>query len=350
MRLFWFLLSFLLLSTAACRTIDKQPTEPALAELPQEETRPGESMIESDTSSLPAGFDSQGHRGARGLKPENTLPAFETALDLGVSTLELDLHFSADQEVVVWHDPKIDKVKSRLDPDSDVETRDPDSLVKWGSELMVSQLTLDQLQAYICDRNPDVAVYRDQENSPTTIAGDDYRILTLAELFEFVEDYAASDLKSEAQRENARHVRFNIETKRKPDNPKFINDGFDGHNPGPFELEILHLIEEYGLGERVTVQSFDHRSLWAIRSVNEDINLSALTYKEVPDFVDIAGQGATIWSPRYKDVNPMLIKKAHEAGLLVIPWTVNEASVMLDLIAMGVDGIISDRPDILLDL
>lgn len=350
MRPFWFLLFLLLLFATACSSSAEQPAELATAEPPQEAPTAGESMNESDMSSLPAGFDVQGHRGARGLKPENTLPAFETALDLGVTTLELDLHFSADQEVVVWHDPKIDKAKSRLDPASDVETRDPDSLIKWGSELMVSQLTLDQLQAYICDRNPDEDAYPEQENSPTAIAGDDYGILTLAELFEFVEEYAASDLKSEAQRENARQVRFNIETKRKPDDPKFINDGFDGQNPGPFELEILRLVDEYGLGDRVTVQSFDHRSLWAIRSLDEDISLAALTYKEVPDFVELAGQGATIWSPRYKDVTPTLVEKAHEAGLLVLPWTVNEAADMLELIAMGVDGIISDRPDILLDL
>lgn len=350
MRLFGILLLLLLLSTMACSSSVEQPAESAPAEPPQEETAPGESMIKSDTSTLPAGFDVQGHRGARGLKPENTLPAFETALDLGVTTLELDLHFSADQEVVVWHDPQIDKDKSRLDPDSDVETRDPDSMVKWGSELMVSQLTLDQLQAYICDRNPDEAAYPQQENSPTTIAGEDYGILTLGQLFDFVEEYAASDLKSEAQRDNARRVRFNIETKRKPDDPKFINDGFDGQNPGPFELEILRLVEQYGLGDRVTVQSFDHRSLRAIRSLNKDISLAALTYNEVPDFADLAVQGATIWSPRYKDVNSTLVNEAHEAGLLVLPWTVNEAADMLELISMGVDGIITDRPDILLDL
>ncbi|MCB0031622.1 MAG: hypothetical protein KDE28_27110, partial [Anaerolineales bacterium] len=66
------------------------------------------------TGSLPAGFDAQGHRGARGLLPENTLPAFEAALDLGATTLELDMHFTADGEVVIWHDPIIDKSKCRL--------------------------------------------------------------------------------------------------------------------------------------------------------------------------------------------------------------------------------------------
>ena len=80
-----------------------------------------EAVSENETRGLPAGFDVQGHRGARGLKPENTLPAFETALDLGVTTLELDMHFTADQHVVIWHDDQIDKEKCGLDPGTELQ-------------------------------------------------------------------------------------------------------------------------------------------------------------------------------------------------------------------------------------
>ena len=313
-------------------------------------TTTGDNMNESEASRLPAAFDVQGHRGARGLMPENTMPAFETALDLGVTTLEMDLHFTADQVVVVWHDAKVDKEKCGLDPSSTVETRDPDSLVNWGSELMISQLTLAQVQAYRCDRNPDQSRFPDQKNGPTAMARDDYRIVTLAELFDFVAKYSESEQKSSYQRENASRVLFNIETKRDVDSPKTINDGFDGQNPGPFELEILRLVDEYDLQDRVTIQSFDHRSLWAIRSVNEEISLAALTSGGVPNPPGYAKQGANIWSPRYKDVSPAMISKSHKSGLLVIPWTVNEEDDMHDLIQQDVDGIISDRPDILLDL
>ena len=109
-------------------------------------------------------------------------------------------------------------------------------------------------------------------------------------------------------------------------------------------------MQQYGLGERVTIQSFDHRSLWAIRSVDQEISLAALTSGGVPNPPGYAEQGANTWSPSYRDVSPAMISKAHKSGLLVIPWTVNEAGDMRDLIGMGVDGIISDRPDILLDL
>ncbi|MDX1414422.1 MAG: glycerophosphodiester phosphodiesterase family protein [Candidatus Promineifilaceae bacterium] len=97
-------------------------------------------------------------------------------------------------------------------------------------------------------------------------------------------------------------------------------------------------------------RSFDHRSLWTIRSVDENISLAALTSGGVPNPPGYAQQGANIWSPIYRDLSPAMVSKAHKSGLLVIPWTVNDAEDMRDLIAMGVDGIISDRPDILLDL
>ena len=304
----------------------------------------------AEPSPLPAGFDVQGHRGARGLKPENTLPAFETALDLGVTTLELDLHFTADGTVVIWHDDSIGNEKCGLDADAATEAPDPDSLIRQGEALLISQLTFDQIKAYRCDRNPDADDFPEQNNEPTPLAGDNYQIVSLEELFQFVAEYGQSDLKNPEQQANAAQVQFNVETKRRRDRPGAIDDGFDGENPGPFELEILRLIDAYEVSERSIIQSFDHRSLWAIRSVNESLRLAALTSRDVPQIAQFAEKGADIWSPNHTVLNPELLAEAHEAGLQVIPWTVNEAEVMLDLIAMGVDGIISDRPDILLNL
>ncbi len=302
------------------------------------------------TSSLPAGFDIEGHRGARGLKPENTLPAYETALDLGVTTLELDLHYTSDGVVVIWHDDEIEKDKCGLAPGVDSDVPDPDSLVKWGEGLFISQLTREQTQAFRCDRNPDPGKFPDQNNAPTPLAGDDYGLVSLEELFQFVADYAQSEQKGDVQRANAAQVQFNIETKRKPDKPLAIDDGFDGEHPGPFELEVLRLVEQFGLEDRVIIQSFDHRSLWAIRSVNDNIRLAALTSKGNADLVGFAEKGANIWSPKASTLTQALIDKAHKLSLLVIPWTVNDPDDMRDLIAMGVDGIISDRPDVLLGL
>lgn len=300
--------------------------------------------------SISADFDIEGHRGARALKPENTLPAFETALDLLVTTLELDLHYTADGVVVIWHDHEIGAEKCGLDPDATVEAPDPDSLIHQGDNLRISNLSYTQLSAFRCDRNPDRRQFPAQDNGPTPLAGDRYSLLSLEELFDFVAAYSQDSGKTEAQRQNAAQVDFNIETKRVPNNPEMINDGFDGVQAGPFELAILDLVTAHGLVDRVIIQSFDHRSLWSIRAINPDIRLSALTSGGSPMLAVYAQKGADLWSPYYQDITPALLAEAHEVGLLVIPWTVNDPEIMRALIQDGVDGLITDHPDILVGI
>ena len=297
-----------------------------------------------DGVSPPAGFDVQGHRGARGLRPENTLPSFETALDLGVTTLELDLHFSADDQVVVWHDAFVDPAKCRLDRDAPPGVPDPDTAP--GPSLAIRALTVEQLSRYTCDRNPDRERFPDQVSAPTPLAGADFRIVTLGEVFDFVATYAGADTKTAEQRESAGVVAFNVETKRVRGTPRTIGDGFDGETPGPFELALLTAIEEAGIEDRVVVQSFDHRSLRAIRAVDSDIRLAALTGDPVSDPGGYVEWGASIWSPRASTVDLDGINAAHDAGLFVIPWTVNDPGEMQSLIELGVDGLITDRPDL----
>jgi glycerophosphoryl diester phosphodiesterase len=297
-----------------------------------------------------ADLDVQGHRGARGLKPENTLPAFETALDLGVSTLELDLHFTADGQVVVWHDAMIDKEKCGLVPDAPAGVPDPDDVLAPKEDRLIAGLNRADLESYRCDRNPSTAKYPDQTADPTALAGDDYRIVTLGELFDFVDRYAGSPDKTAAQQTTAATVAFNIETKRKPDNPETIGDGFDGASAGPFELAILAEVTGRGLVDRVVIQSFDHRSLWAVHAENDAIRLAALSVRETVDHTELADRGASIWSPNQDAVNRDSVDQAHAAGLEVMPWTVNDPSEMTRLIAFGVDGLITDRPDLLLDV
>ena len=295
---------------------------------------------------LPDRFDAQGHRGARGLLPENTLPSFEAALDLGVTTLELDLHFTQDQQVVVWHDPVITKDKCRLPEGASADAPDPKNPLR---RIMVSLQPLSVVQAYQCDKNPDSNRFSDQEVLTMPLSGSDYRIVTLAEVFEFVEAYAGSELKSAEQRTNAAQITFNIETKRKADKPESIGDGFTGGEAGAFELAILDLIAEHDLNERVVIQSFDHRSLRVIRDIDADIRLAALTTRGEAKIKVYNGYKFDIWSPNQNDVTQERIAEAHELGLLVIPWTVNDLDDMQRLIEWGVDGLISDRPDILLE-
>ncbi len=275
-------------------------------------------------------LDWQGHRGARGLRPENTLPGFELALDLGVDTLELDLHWAADDVVVVWHDPVVE----------------PTLCSGEGVSMPIRQLTSTQLRALRCDRNPDPGRFPEQAAQPGTLAGDDWGIVGLAELFGFVAGYAGSEAKTPEQRANAETVRFNVETKRKPDDPGAIGDGFDGETAGPFERAIIAAIGDAGLTDRVSIQSFDHRSLWAVRAETPAIDLVALTGGGVPDFAELARRGAGTWSPDQRSVTDAAVSAAHGAGLLVVPWTVNDPAAMDRLIELGVDGIITDRPDL----
>lgn len=288
-------------------------------------------------------FDTQGHRGARGLKPENTLPSFEAALDLGVSTLELDLHYSADNKVVVWHDDRIKKNKCKLiDPSSNAP--DPESTVDLSS-LLIRNLSVQKLKAYRCDLNPDTALFPHQNKRSTELALDNYTIPTLAELFQFVNAYAVSQRKTKFQQSNAVTVKFNLETKRRPTRPEVINDDFDGVNPGQFELEILRLIDLFNLDGRASIQSFDFRSLWAIAAVRPSIPLVALSDLDKPDINELSARGATTWSPNIITLETADIDRAHSLGIKVIPWTVNEPALIGKAIEMGVDGVISDYPD-----
>ncbi len=302
---------------------------------------------EESMLALPPGFDVQGHRGARGLKPENTLPAFEQALDLGVSTLELDLHFTADQVVVVWHDDTVSPDKCHLPDPGANPPPNPDDPTVPPAALRIAMLTAAQLAQYQCGRNPDSVRFPFQNAGPTVLAGSDYGIPTLDALFDFAERYSESPRKADELRQNAATVQFNIETKRKANDPGAIGDDFDGVNPGAFEIAIVDLIEQRALTERVILQSFDHRSLWATHTLNPEIRLAALTFRG-QDLAEYAAQGAVIWSPNYEDVTPARLDQARTLGLKVIPWTVNETDTMKKLIEAGVDGIITDRPDLLL--
>ena len=131
--------------------------------------------------------------------------------------------------------------------------------------------------------------------------------------------------------------------------PENIGDGFDGETAGPFELAVMEAAAATGIEERVIVQSFDHRSLRAIAASGSDLTLAPLTRDRVRSPGQYTEWGASIWSPRASTLTADAVEAAHEAGLLVVPWTVNDVSEMDALIALGVDGIITDRPDLLLD-
>ena len=280
-------------------------------------------------------FDLQGHRGARGLAPENTLAGFASALSIGVSTLELDVGISRDGVVVVSHDPV-------LNPDI---TRGPDSI--WLKERgpAIWSLSIEEIRTYDVGRIRPSSPYA--KRFPEQIPIDGARIPTLAEVFELI------------RRSGNSTVRVNIEAKLDPGAPKLTAD------PETFARAILAVSKEYFMAERVTIQSFDWRVLQEIQRLAPDIATSYLTVRQswrdnlkplwttgfdlndydgnVPQLIKAAG--GWIWSPFHREVDARQILQAHKLGLKVIPWTVNRKSRMNQLIKMDVDDIITDYPD-----
>ncbi len=285
-------------------------------------------------------FDLQSHRGGRGLRPENTLAAFENAIRMGSTTLELDIAITADGVPVISHD-------SALNP---AITRDAGG--QWLSERgpLIHALTLAQVQSYDVGRiNP---ASRYAAEFPQQQARDGQRIPTLAALFKLVNQLGAKD------------IHFDMETKINPHYPQSTLA------PEAFVNAMLVVIREAGMTKRVMVQSFDWRTLELLHQLEPALRTMYLTI-EAPDFNTLkdgswsaghllkdhagsvprmvrasAGQAAgVIWAPNQNNLTAALVKEAQGLGLQVIPWTVNQPAQMERLIDWGVDGIITDYPD-----
>lgn len=290
-----------------------------------------------------ATFDLQGHRGARGLRPENTLAAFAHALSIGVSTLELDTAVTKDGVVVVSHD-------SELNPDL---TRNAKG--EWITDQgpTIVSLTYAELSRYDVGRlRPGSATAL---RFPDQLAVDGQRIPRLSDVFALVKKSGNTS------------VRFNIETKLDPSNPAATP------SPEAFAERLVQEIRRAGMESRSTIQSFDWRTLKAARRLAPEIAAVCLTVQQgaddnirsgkggaplslggldVDDFGGsvprlVKGADAQVWSPNFLDLKPGLIAQSHALGLLVIPWTVNDPAEMARLIDDGVDGLITDRPDLL---
>ena len=284
-------------------------------------------------------FDLEAHRGGRGLAPENTLAAFSKAIDLGVNTLELDIGLTADGVVVISHD-------TTLNPD---HTRDANGA--WlapQSGATVRSLTLAQIQGYDVGRLNPASNYGKQ--FALQIPQDGERIPTLAALFDHVRARGAA----------AATVRFNIETKIDPTKPD------ETAAPEPMVRALLAEIDKAQMGGRVTVQSFDWRTLALVGQLAPQLpraylssartlkdsrwtaGLDSTNFTATPQLVKAASgksAGPVIWSPAYNDLTPAAIKEAQGLGFKVLPWTVNQRADMLRLMDWGVDGIITDYPD-----
>jgi glycerophosphoryl diester phosphodiesterase len=290
---------------------------------------------------MSADFDLQGHRGARGLAPENTLAGFETALGVGVTTLELDCGVTKDSIVVVSHD-------RRLNPE---HTRDAAGRFLESVGPPIHALTYAELAQYDVGRIRPGSAYAVQFPEQKPVDGE--RIPRLSEVFALVEQAGN------------REVRFNVETKIDPLDPE------SSVSPEVFAVALIEAIRAAGMESRTTVQSFDWRTLVLLRKLAPEIAVVALTDQQPDedtmevgkpgkpawlggfDVDDYGGSipktvkalGAVAWSPHALDLTPAAIAEARSLGLAVIPWTVNETADMERALAAGVDGLITDYPD-----
>ncbi|TGL63109.1 glycerophosphodiester phosphodiesterase [Leptospira ognonensis] len=274
-------------------------------------------------------LDLQGHRGARGLKPENTWPAFEEAMKYKMVTLELDTVLTKDKKIVIHHDSDTNPIICQNADGSNIEKKS------------LYLLTLSELQALDCGtkKNPS---FPKQSPVPGT------KLLSLEEFFQKV---------SEFEKQSKQKFNFNIETKF-PDDGSAADVLVEEHTN-----LLISAIEKAKVVERATIQSFDMRTIPYVQQKNSKIRTSALfapTYFQ--GFLMTIGLGngyrdkilktaneikVNIISPYFLFVTPGFVQSAHSSKMEVIPWTVNESKEMRRLEECGVDGIISDYPDIL---
>jgi glycerophosphoryl diester phosphodiesterase len=257
-------------------------------------------------------LDLQGHRGARGHLPENTLPSFEHAIALGVDTLEMDVGVTRDGVVVVHHD-------RRLNPDV---ARGPDGQWVSAPAPTIHSLSYDELRRYDVGRIRPGSEYA--RRFPHQKPLDGTRIPGLTEVLRL-----------------SPKVKFNIETKLAPEAPD------ETPAPEPFARALIAEVRKAGVAARTTIQSFDFRTLAVVQREAPEITTAYLTSGKKGAGVPRAVHEAKgkVWSPDYRDLDADSLGAARALGVKVVVWTVNEPGEIARVLDMKVDGIISDYPD-----
>jgi len=250
-------------------------------------------------------LDVQGHRGCRGLLPENSIPAFERALELGVTTLELDLQVTRDRVVIVTHDQQLDPAHCAYDDGRRV----PKTPFKDLDHADLAEVECGSRQA---------KGFREQRPLPGV------RIPTFADVL--------------ALARNASYpVRVNVEVK--------LQDTRAGIPVDEFARLMLDGLRAAGMESRATIQSFDPAALRAVAAIAPDIPRSILVRKRARYDAVVEESGATILSPKHPALRREDVTRMQARGIAVIPWTVNEPADIRRMLSLGVDGIISDYPD-----
>lgn len=267
-------------------------------------------------------FDTQGHRGSRGLMPENTFPAMRTALDLAVRTLEMDVVITGDRKVVVSHEPWMGHEIASW-PDGRPVTKEEEK------SLNIYQMTYEEVSKFDVGMKPHPRFPQQQKLKVSKPL--------LSDLLDSIQQYMLTSRRPLPY--------FNIETKSQP-----AGDGIFHPAPEEFVELLMNVIREKEITDRVIIQSFDFRTLQYLHekypSIKTAMLIEPLDPKNLDQHLQSLGFTPTIYSPAHERVTEELVKSCHEKGMQIIPWTVNTKERIDALKKMGVDGIISDYPNL----
>ncbi len=267
-------------------------------------------------------FDKQGHRGCRGLMPENTVPAMLHALSLGVTTLEMDVVITKDKKVILSHEPWFGE---------EITTKPDGSFIGPREErkLNINWMTYEQTKTFDVGMKPHPRFPKQQKMKVTKPL--------LADVIDSVNNSMITRRRP--------FPFYNIETKTNPE-----GDGVFTPKPEEFVELLMAVIKEKSIEDLVIIQSFDLRTLKYLHEKYPNIKTAVLVEatdkRSVDDIVKELGFTPTIYSPAYQLVNAAVIKKYHDQHIRIIPWTVNDKAKIEELKKMGVDGIITDYPDL----
>ena len=267
-------------------------------------------------------FDIQGHRGCRGLMPENTIPAMLKALDLGVITLEMDVVITKDKKVVLSHDQWFaQEITTKPDGTYMGEREERKFNIYW--------MTYEDVKTFDVGMKPHPRFPQQQKMKVVKPL--------LVDLIDSVQQYMMTRKKP--------FPFYNIETKS---NPEF--DGVFQPKPDEFVELLMGVIKEKGIEDYTIIQSFDFRTLQYLHQHYPAMKIAMLIEdfdkRSLKDQLKALGFTPNVYSPDYSLVNEELVKKCHQQNMKIIPWTVNDKPTIDKLKQMGVDGIITDYPNL----
>lgn len=278
-----------------------------------------------DQHTLPDYFDLQGHRGAMGLRPENTLSGFFKAVDLGVRTIEFDLAVSKEHKLIISHDPWF-RSDLCLQPDGSPIPKQKERTFR------LYELSYEEIAQFDCGS-------LQHPSHPEQVTETAKKPL-MTEAMNAIDEYINSRQLSP--------VRYNIEIKTDPAWDRTLTPDPDDFARLVYEeLQQVNKNREGNILERVNIQSFDPRALKAFRNIAPTVPIAILIYEEgtVDEHIDHFGFLPEIYSPNYGLLSEEHMERAHELGMRVIPWTVNRPQDMKEMVRLGVDGLITDYPD-----